>query len=463
MPRPAGRAKTLKFKRKTGKFDPVATFGKRDAFSGYLATTKGTERRHANEFNSIRNALSGAWEDEGYSKARITRKKQEIIKLFPHYSAVRSQIDQWAWEALARHKCITVAELKESVLEPTERRRKTKATGEWKPMALSELWKPIQSPLKAKNVAKPTQTVPQGNLGTAIDGTKSSIKPNILANAKTTVPAQLKTKDRSVSFSNSSHPPGHHPRIKPKRLPKDVRRQYLDSEMWHTSADRARAERERHSGIDAIYMSERNCDLVQWERECAAEAQKEAQVDQTAPHQPTPIHNEAQEEEDRRLEEEEEEHHQFEAERASRKAERASRKAERAAIRASRKARAALRARTQAQVDQNAPQPPTQMPTVPAPVDTKVALAAAADLELPPNPPVGVTETRRTPYERIQRRSKQRTAKAARREEEERFFDAAIGMAEDERTEMAKSEDNLCPFKRAVNEKDSLQPRRKPA
>ena len=150
MPRPAGRAIYLKFKRKMGKFDPVATFGKRDAFSGYLATTKGTERRHANEFNSLRNALEGAWEDEGYSKARITRKKQEIIKLFPHYSAVRSQIEQWAWEALARHECITVAELKEAVLKPTERRRKTNGEFPWKPMALSELWKPIPSRLKAK-------------------------------------------------------------------------------------------------------------------------------------------------------------------------------------------------------------------------------------------------------------------------------------------------------------------------
>ena len=43
MPRPAGRAISLKFGAKTGKFDPVATFGERDAFIGCLATTTGKE------------------------------------------------------------------------------------------------------------------------------------------------------------------------------------------------------------------------------------------------------------------------------------------------------------------------------------------------------------------------------------------------------------------------------------
>ena len=92
MLRPAGRATYLKFGSKTGKFNPVATFGERHAFSGYLATTTGKEQRHANKFNSLRNALCGAWEDNGYSKATITRKKKLIIKLFPHFLSVRGQI-----------------------------------------------------------------------------------------------------------------------------------------------------------------------------------------------------------------------------------------------------------------------------------------------------------------------------------------------------------------------------------
>ena len=37
----------------------------------------------------------------------------------------------------------------------------------------------------------------------------------------------------------------------------------------------------------------------------------------------------------------------------------------------------------------------------------------------------------------------------------------AIGVAKDERTDMAKSADNPCPFKEAVNKNDSLQPQQK--
>ena len=134
MPRPAGRATYLKFESKTGNFDPVSTFGERHAFSGYLATTKRKERRHANEFNSLRNALCGAWEDGGYSKAEITRKKKAIKKLVPHLSPVRGQIKKWAWGALARQERMTVAELKEATLEATERRRKTNGAFPWMPM-----------------------------------------------------------------------------------------------------------------------------------------------------------------------------------------------------------------------------------------------------------------------------------------------------------------------------------------
>ena len=82
---------------------------------------------------------------------------------------------------------------------------------------------------------------------------------------------------------------------------------------------------------------------------------------------------------------------------------------------------------------------------------------------VPPNTPTRNNERQRTPYERIQRRLKNRAANKADREETERFFDEAIGLAEDERTEMAKATDNLCPFKQAVHENDVLQPRRQPS
>ena len=137
-------------------------------------------------------------------------------------------------------------------------------------MALSELWKPIPSHLKATNVPTPTQTVPQCNLGTAINGTKSSIKPNILADAPTMVPAQFNTTNRSVRLSSSSHPSRTYPRRKDKMLPDDVRRQYRHSGMWHNSVDKARAALERESCINAIHFGEENCDLVQYEAECAA-------------------------------------------------------------------------------------------------------------------------------------------------------------------------------------------------
>ena len=155
MPRPAGRATYLKFGSKTGKFNPVATFGERYAFSGYLATTTGKERRHANKFNSLRNALCGAWEDGEYSKAEITRKKKAIKKLVPHLSPVRGKIKKWAWGALAQQERMMVAELKEAILEATDGDvLKKKAAGEWKQMALSELWKPISSRQKAKKRGK---------------------------------------------------------------------------------------------------------------------------------------------------------------------------------------------------------------------------------------------------------------------------------------------------------------------
>ena len=70
MPRPAGCATYLKFDSKTGNLNPVSTFGERDAFSRYLATTTGKERRHANEFNSLRTlyAAHGRTEDTAKPK-----------------------------------------------------------------------------------------------------------------------------------------------------------------------------------------------------------------------------------------------------------------------------------------------------------------------------------------------------------------------------------------------------------
>ena len=114
--------------------------------------------------------------------------------------------------------------------------------------------------------------------------------------------------------------------------------------------------------------------------------------------------------------------------------------------------RLALKARKEAQADLDAPQQPTPMPA---------ATGAAAKIEQPPNLPVVVNEKRQTPYKRIQHKQEQRKAKTMQREEEERFFDDAIEVAEDERTEMAKSADNPCTFKEAVNENDNLQPRQK--
>ena len=137
MPRPAGREILLKFKRKgnkQGKFDPVTTFRKRNAISGYLATMKGKEQQHANEYSSLRNNVVNSRkraDKKGYSNAKRKRKKKATLKQFIfNHSAVIRRIKEWAKKALARQECITVAELKETVLEPTERRHKTKATGE---------------------------------------------------------------------------------------------------------------------------------------------------------------------------------------------------------------------------------------------------------------------------------------------------------------------------------------------
>ena len=99
MPRLAGRAILLKFKtkgHKKGKFDPVATFGKHDAFSGYRATTKGKAAQRANEYSSLRNDVINAFKrfnTKRYSDAKRTRKKKALLKRFPNYSAVRGQIN----------------------------------------------------------------------------------------------------------------------------------------------------------------------------------------------------------------------------------------------------------------------------------------------------------------------------------------------------------------------------------
>ena len=185
--------------------------------------------------------------------------------------------------------------------------------------------------------------------------------------------------------------------------------------MWHTAADLANARWERDNGIDAVHRGEdSSIDASDWAHE---------EDKKYVPRQPAPLPT--------------------------------------VLTQVKTKAVPAAAAEVESLFAVNLDWQP--MPTVHAPVDTKVVLAAAAKIELLPNPPVDVNETQQTPYERIQRRRKQRNAKAVQREEEERFFDAAIGVAEDERTEMAKSEDNPCPFKQAVNEKDSLQPRRKPS
>ena len=123
-------------------------------------------------------------------------------------------------------------------------------------------------------------------------------------------------------------------------LPDDVRRQYRHSGMWHTSADRARAQREHDSDIDA--------------------------------------NNEAQEEEDQRLEEELEELHdnnQFEAACAAALQER--KKEERAAL-VKTKAVPAAAAEVESLFAVNLDWQP--MPTVSAPVETKVLLAATAKI-----------------------------------------------------------------------------------
>ena len=182
--------------------------------------------------------------------------------------------------------------------------------------------------------------------------------------------------------------------------------------MWHTAADLANARWERDNGIDAVHRGEdSSIDASDWAHE---------EDKKYVPRQPAPLPT--------------------------------------VLTQVKTKAVPAAAAEVESLFAVNLDWQP--MPTVSAPAETKVLLAAAAKIELPPNPPAGVTETRRTPYEHIQRKREQRKAKTVQREEEERFFDAAIGVAEDERTEMAKSEKNPCPFKKAVNEKDSLQPRR---
>ena len=48
-------------------------------------------------------------------------------------------------------------------------------------------------------------------------------------------------------------------------------------------------------------------------------------------------------------------------------------------------------------------------------------------------------------------------------QKEDHFFDGAIIVAEDKRTDIAKAEDNPCLFKEAINENDILQPRQEPS
>ena len=54
---------------------------------------------------------------------------------------------------------------------------------------------------------KPAEAITLGNLGAAIDGTKSIIKRKILAGAKTTVPAQFETKAATVAVAEIKQPP----------------------------------------------------------------------------------------------------------------------------------------------------------------------------------------------------------------------------------------------------------------
>ena len=62
------------------------------------------------------------------------------MELVPHLSPVQYKIKKWAYNTLARQERMTVAELKEAILEATDDDvRKKMAEGEWKPMALSEL------------------------------------------------------------------------------------------------------------------------------------------------------------------------------------------------------------------------------------------------------------------------------------------------------------------------------------
>ena len=81
MPRPEGRGTNLKFKKRgknRGNFDPVATIGKREAISGYLATTTGRKRQQAKAYSAYANDRYDARaraDKKGYSDAKRKRKK----------------------------------------------------------------------------------------------------------------------------------------------------------------------------------------------------------------------------------------------------------------------------------------------------------------------------------------------------------------------------------------------------
>ena len=81
----------------------------------------------------------------------------------------------------------------------------------------------------------------------------------------------------------------------------------------------------------------------------------------------------------------------------------------------------------------------------------------------PPDLVAAVNETRPTPYKRIQHRREQSKAKKMQRKEDNRFLDGAIIAAEDERTAIAKADDNPCLFKASSDANNTMHPRKEPS
>ena len=109
---------------------------------------------------------------------------------------------------------------------------------------------------------------------------------------------------------------------------------------------------------------------------------------------------------------------------------------------------------------------PKRSPSIPAHPNQYALLAIKPSVTFAEDEPIQppalaakVNEMQPTPYEHIQHKHEQRKAKKMQQKEDNYFLEGAIIAAEDKRTDIAKAEDNLCPFKGAINENDVLQPR----